>query len=298
MEQIARGIGPASIDIAYERFGSPDSPAVLLIMGLAGQMIHWPDDLCQALVERSLQVIRFDNRDAGRSTHLTSAPPPDLPGALKGDLSSVSYTLRDMAGDGIGLLDHLGIARAHVVGVSMGGQIAQVVATGHPDRVLSLTSMMSTTGSPLVGQASPELLKEIFGRPPAATREEVIQSMVRARRAAGSPAFPASDAEIAELAGRSYDRSHDPVGVARQAIATVATGDRTEQLRGLTLPTLVIHGLADRMVDVSGGRATAEAIPGAELILIEGLGHDLPRELRPRLAGHIADLVQQTERGA
>ncbi|HML17819.1 MAG TPA: alpha/beta hydrolase [Bryobacteraceae bacterium] len=291
VDEKASKVGPAGIDIAYQRLGNPDAPVVLLIMGLAGQSIHWPDAFCDALVDSGLQVIRFDNRDAGLSTHLTDAPPPNLPAALAGDLSSVSYTLSDMAADAVGLLDVLGFEKAHVVGASMGGAVAQTMAIEHPDRVRSLTSMMSTTGNMSVGQPSPEVLREVFGGPPAVTRDEVIEQRLRAARAVGSPGYPSDENEIAARARRAYDRSHDPIGVARQAVATVASGNRTERLRHLEVPTLVIHGLADRMCDASGGRATAEAIPGAELVLIEGMGHDLPPGLRFQLAARIAEFV-------
>jgi pimeloyl-ACP methyl ester carboxylesterase len=263
-------------------------------MGVAAQSIHWPDAFCHALFESGLQVIRFDNRDAGLSTHLTDAPPPDLPAALAGDLSSVSYTLSDMAADAVGLLDVLGFEKAHLVGASMGGAIAQTMAIECPDRVRSLTSMMSTTGNMSVGQPSPDVLREVFAGPRAATRDEVIQQMLRAFRAV-SPGYPNDENEVAARAGRAYDRSYDPIGTARQAIATVASGDRTERLRHLEVPTLVIHGLADRMCDVSGGRATAEAIPGAELVLIEGMGHNLPPGLRSQLAERIAEFVWRAE---
>jgi pimeloyl-ACP methyl ester carboxylesterase len=296
VDERASKVGPVGIEIAYQRLGNPDVPVVLLIMGVAAQSIHWPDAFCNALINRGLQVIRFDNRDAGLSTHLTDAPPPDLRAVLAGDLSSVSYTLSDMAADAVGLLDVLGFERAHVVGASMGGQIAQAMAIEHPDRVRSLTSMMSTTGNMQVGQPSPDALREVFSGPPAVTRDEVIQRMVRAMRAVGSPGYPSDENEIAERAGRAYDRCYDPVGVARQAIATVASGDRTDSLRHLEVPTLVIHGLADRMCDASGGRATAEAIPGAELVLIEGMGHDLPPGLRCQLASRIAEFVWRVER--
>jgi pimeloyl-ACP methyl ester carboxylesterase len=295
-DEKAPKVGPAGIDIAYHRLGKPDAPAVLLIMGIAAQSIHWPDAFCHALVDGGLQVIRFDNRDSGLSTHLRDAPPPNLPAALAGDLSSVSYTLSDMAADAVGLLDYLGIEKAHVVGASMGGQIAQTVAIEHPDRVRSLTSMMSTTGNMQVGQPSPEVLRSVFSGRPAVTRDEVIQQMVRAARTVGSPGYPGDENEIAARAGRAYDRCHDPIGTARQAVATVASGDRTERLRQLGVPTLVIHGLADRMCDVSGGRATADAIPGAELVLIEGMGHDLPPGLRSPLAARIAEFVWRVER--
>jgi pimeloyl-ACP methyl ester carboxylesterase len=295
VDQKASNVGPAGIDITYQRLGNPDAPVLLLIMGLAAQSIHWPDAFCHALVDGGLQVIRFDNRDAGLSTHLTDAPPPDLPAALAGDLSSVSYTLSDMAADAVGLLDVLGFEKAHVAGASMGGQIAQTLAIEHPDRVRSLTSMMSTTGNQSVGQSSPEVRKELFAGPPPVTRDEVIQRSLRASRVVGSPGYPSYENEIAVRAGRAYDRAYDPIGIARQAIATVASGDRTERLRHLKVPTLVIHGLGDRMCDVSGGRATAEAIPGAELVLIEGMGHNLPPGLRSYLAARIAEFVWRAE---
>jgi len=297
VDEIASKVGPAGINIAYQRLGNRDAPVVLLIMGVAAQLIHWPDAFCRALADAGLQVIRFDNRDAGRSTHMTGAPAPNLPAALAGDLSSVSYTLSDMAADAVGLLDALGIQKAHVVGASMGGQIAQTMAIEQPGRVRSLTSMMSTTGNMSVGQPSPEVLKEVFSGPPAVTRDEVIQRMVKSMRAVGSPGYPSDEAEVAARAGLAYDRSYDPTGTARQAIATVASGDRTGRLREIRIPTLVIHGLADRMCDPSGGRATAQAIPGAELVLIDGMGHDLAPGLRSELAARIADFVWRIERG-
>ncbi len=292
----ASNVGPAGIDICHQRLGDPDTPPVLLIMGLAAQLIHWPDAFCETLVCRGLQVIRFDNRDSGLSTHLDDAPAPNLPAVLAGDRSSVSYTLSDMAADAAGLLDALGVARAHVVGASMGGQIAQTMAIEHPGRVRSLVSMMSSTGNMQVGQPAPEVLRDSFSGPPAVTREDVIQRMVRAARVIGSPAYPVDENQAAARASRAYDRCYDPIGTARQAVATVASGDRTERLRRLKVPALVIHGLADRMVDVSGGRATAEAIPGAELMLIEGVGHDLAPGLQPSLAERIAEFVWRVER--
>jgi len=290
-ENIAANVGPENINIAYEQIGDPDAPLVLLIQGLAAQLIGWPDGFCQTLVERGLYLIRFDNRDVGRSSHLSNAPAPDLPAVLRGDLASVSYTLSDMATDTIGLLDVLGIDSAHLVGASMGGAIAQTMAIEHPDRVRSLTSMMSTTGDMKVGQATPETVKALFGGTPAVTRQDVIDRQVRAVSVVGSPGFPADLDQVAARAARAYDRGYDPIGVARQAIASVASGDRTQLLRHLDLPTLIIHGLDDVMCDVSGGRATAAAIPQSKLILIKGLGHDLPPGLWSEIAEHIADIV-------
>jgi pimeloyl-ACP methyl ester carboxylesterase len=295
VDQKALKVGPGDIDIAYQRVGNSQGPVALLIMGLGGQCIHWPDGFCNALVNHGLQVIRFDNRDSGLSTHMTLAPRPDVPAALAGDLSSASYTLSDMAADTVGLLDVLGVEKAHVVGASMGGQIAQTMAIEFPERVRSLTSMMSTTGNLSVGQSSPEVLRELFSGPPAITREAVIMRSVRASQIIGSPGYPSDEDRIAATSGRAFDRSYDPTGLARQAVATIASGDRTERLRKLQVPTLVIHGLADRMCDVSGGQATAESIPGAELVLINDMGHNLPLGLRPHLAELIAKFVWRTE---
>jgi pimeloyl-ACP methyl ester carboxylesterase len=295
VEQRATNVGPARIELAYQRLGDPSAPPVLLIMGLGMQLVNWPDSLCQRLVDEGLQLIRFDNRDSGRSTHLTHAPVPDLPATLKGDLSSVSYTLSDMAADAVGLLDILGIDSAHLFGASMGGAIAQTIAIEHPTRVRSLTSMMFTTGEPSIGQAHPEVLRSLFSSPPAKTRDEVVARAVAAWRLVGSTGFPRNEEEIAARAALAFDRGHDELGLARQAVATVASGDRTARLRTLNLPTLVIHGLDDRLCDASGGRATAAAIPGAALWLVEGLGHDLPRDFQPELARRVAAHVKRAE---
>lgn len=292
-ELIAHDVGPSHLDIAYERHGDPAHPTVLLIMGLAAQLVHWPLGFVDALVARNLHVVRFDNRDAGHSTPICDAPPADLPAALGGDLSSATYTLSHMAADAVGLLDVLHIDAAHVVGASLGGAIAQTMAIEHPQRVLSLTTMMSTTGDKAVGQAHPATLQSVFGGAPAHTREEVVARAVRAFAIVGSPAFPTDPADIAEVAGLAYDRSYDPAAIVRQAVAAVASGDRTAQLRTLDVPTLVIHGRADTVCDPSGGSATADAIPGAELLLIAGMGHNLPPALWTRIAGHIAEVVQR-----
>lgn len=294
-EQIAKNVGPAHLDIAWEQRGDPQHPTVLLIMGIAAQLVSWPLGFLRSLVARELHVVRFDNRDSGRSTHMRDAPPPDLPAALAGDLSSASYTLSDMAADAVGLLDALRIDAAHIVGASMGGAIAQTIAIEHPTRVRSLTSMMFTTGDMSVGQAHPETMKALFGGPPARTREEVVARAVRSSAAVGSPAFPSNPATVADIAGLAYDRDYDEVAIARQAVATVASGDRTMRLRALDVPALVLHGLADTLVDPSGGRATAAAIPRAELVLIDGMGHNLPPGLWDRIADHIAAIVRKGE---
>ncbi|MBN6055007.1 alpha/beta hydrolase [Nonomuraea sp. RK-328] len=293
----ARNVGPDGIEVVYERLGDPAAPPVLLIMGAGGQLIHWPDGFCESLVSHGLHVIRFDNRDAGLSTHFHDAPIPDLPAVQAGDLSSVSYTLSDMAADTVGLLDALGLDSAHLVGASLGGMIAQTAAIEHRGRVRSLTSIMSSTGARDVGQASPEALAAIAGPPPV-TREEVIEHMVKAYRVIGSPGYPADEEAVRERAGQAYGRAYDPIGLLRQAVAVVASGDRTPWLRCLDVPTLVIHGADDLMCDVSGGRATAAAVPGAELVVFDGMGHDLPGALWPKITELVAGLARCTKAGA
>ncbi len=291
---MTRSAGPSGIDVAYERFGDLEAPPVLLVMGLGTQMLGWHQEFCAQLVGRGLQVIRFDNRDVGLSTHFSAAPAPDVMAALSGDPSSASYTLSDMAADSVGLLDALSLDSAHIVGASMGGMIAQTIAIEHPNRIRSLTSIMSTTGNSAVGQASQQAIGALLS-PPALDRQEAVDRTVSIFRIIGSPGFDLDEAELREQAGLSYDRADDPLGVARQLLAIIASGDRTERLRSISVPTLVIHGAGDPLVDVSGGRATAAAVPGAELDVIEGMGHDLPRALWPEITERIAALVQRAQ---
>jgi len=290
MIEIANNVGPSKLDIAYERLGDPKHPPVLLIMGLGAQLIAWPDGFCAQLVERGLHVIRFDNRDAGQSTHFSGMP--NFPAVLAGDFTTVPYRLSDMAADTIGLLDVLGLDRVHLVGASMGGFIAQTIAIEHPARVSSLTSIMSTTGNLAVGFPHPEALGLFAGAPPP-TRDAAIERGMSAARVLGSPKFPTDPDFIRDRVARSYDRSFDPPAFARHGAAVVASGDRTARLRELRVPTLVIHGTDDKMVDVSGGRATADAIPGAKLEVIDGMGHDLPRALWTDFASAIDALVRR-----
>jgi len=292
--KIARKIGRNNIDLAYECFGEESSPPVVLIMGLSSQMIHWPDAFCRGLADQQVRVIRFDNRDAGLSTHVSNGPVPDFQAAMSGDLSSASYTLSDMAVDTVDLMDFLKIDSAHVVGASMGGYVAQTIAFEHPQRVRTLTCMMSNTGDPAVGQPSAEIMK-LFALPSPKNRDEVIDRAVLAARMVGSPGFEFDEEAIRARAALAYDRSYDPDGIARQAIACIASGDRTSRLRTIRAPALIIHGADDRMCDVSGGIATADAIESSELVVIEGMGHGLPRALWPRFTSLIAEHVWSFE---
>ena len=281
------------IELAYETFGDREGRPLLLVMGLGVQMITWPDAFCEELAGRGFFVVRFDNRDVGLSTRMTDAPPPDLMAAFGGDTSSASYRLEDMADDAAGLLDALGLASAHVAGASMGGMIAQTLAIRHPERVRSLTSIMSTP-CPSIGSPTQEALAVLLSAP-AVDRAGSVERALTAYRVIGSPGFPLDEAWIADVAGRSWDRGVDPVGVARQLLAIHASGDRTEALRSVRVPTLVVHGSDDPLVQVAGGRATAEAVPGAELLEIPGMGHNLPREVWPQVVDGIATLAERAE---
>jgi pimeloyl-ACP methyl ester carboxylesterase len=275
------------VELCYERFGDPANPAMLLVMGLGTQMLGWDEELCAILAERGFHVVRFDNRDIGRSTRLSHLAPPTLRQLVLRDRRAAGYSLADMADDAVGLLDHLGIERAHVVGASMGGMISQMIAIRHPERVISLVSIMSNTGARLTGQPALRVLPIFLKRAPR-TREGYIEHTVRLFEAIGSPGFERDEEHFRTMLGQAYDRGIDPAGSARQLAAILADGDRAPQLRRLDVPALVIHGTADRLVHPSGGRATAKAIPGARLLLIEGMGHDLPRDAWRQIVDAIA----------
>jgi pimeloyl-ACP methyl ester carboxylesterase len=280
------------VRLAYETSGPADGMPLLLVHGLATQMLFWHEDLLTDLADRGFFVVRFDNRDIGLSTHLHDAPPPDVMAALTGDTSSASYRLEDMADDAAGLLDHLGIDKAHVLGVSMGGMIAQTIAIDHPDRVVSLTSVMSTP-TPRIG-APTQAAAAVLLAAPATGRDEAIERAVATYQVIGSPGYPLDEPWLREVAGAAYDRSYDPMGVGRQLLAIHASGDRTPRLRQLRVPTLVVHGEDDPLVQVAGGKATAEAVPDSTLLLIPRMGHNLPRELWPT----ILDAFTEHARGA
>lgn len=277
------------IEICYETFGSPDDPTLLLVMGLGSQMIHWQDDFCAALADRAFHVVRFDNRDTGGSTRF-DGDTPNVRAAMGGGEVTVPYLLADMADDAVGLLDHLGVDRAHVFGVSMGGMIAQTIAIRRPDRVATLTSVMSTTGDPDVGTPTSDAMQALMA-PPATTRDEYRDAAVHHAHIWGSPGLFDED-RLRDTAGRAWDRGYDPQGTARQLVAILSSGSRSADLAQLDVPALVIHGTADTLVQPSGGERTAEVIPDAKLLVIDGMGHDLPEPLWPQIidavAGHAA----------
>jgi len=274
------------ITLCYETFGSPANPPLLLIQGLGMQMIGWPEEFCEQLVARGFFVVRFDNRDAGRSTHVRGRP-PTLRQLVLRRIKPVHYRLTDMAGDAAGLIRALDLGAVHVVGISMGGMIAQTLAAQHPELVRSLTSIMSNTGNRWKGQPALGVMRFLLRQAPE-DRDGYIAHTARVFAAIGSTGLPQDTEFVRERAARSYDRDHDRAGSGRQLGAVIASGDRTDELRRITAPTLVIHGTADRLVRPSGGMATISAIRGARLMLIEGMGHDLPRAAWPELLNAIA----------
>lgn len=274
------------IELAYETFGDTDAPPMLLIAGLATQMLGWDEQFCMQLADNGFRVIRFDNRDVGRSTHLDDAGVPNLRAMMRGrGRSAAPYTLVDMADDTAGLLGALGLESAHIVGMSMGGMIAQQLAISHPHRARSLTSIMSTP-SRAAGQARLRAQRVLF-LPQATDQEAAAERALKVYRVIGSPGYRLNEGRVADVARRSFARGNDPAGVARQYAAIVVSPDRSPGLRALTIPTLVIHGEDDPLVQVDGGRATAKAVPGARLVVVPGMGHDLPQQLWPRLVDEI-----------
>ena len=285
----------SGLTLAYDTTGSPDDPPLLLVSGLGTQLLSWDEGLCALLADAGRYVVRFDNRDAGLSTSFDDRP-VDVAAVFRamadGDVATarslVPYDLSDMALDAVELLDSLGIDRAHVVGASMGGMIAQTMAIEHPTRVATLTSIMSTTGDGAVGQPSPDALGALLGPVPT-SRDEAIERSVQTSKVIGSPGYPYAEADLRAYAGADFDRSFHPAGMARQLAAVVTQPDRTVALSTLNVPTLVVHGADDPLVDPSGGRATANAVPGAQLKIVPGMGHDIP----PALYGEIvASLVE------
>ena len=280
------------ISITFEDKGPRDAPVILLVMGLGGQLTLWPDEFVDALNARGFRTIRYDNRDVGLSTRFDAAGVPNLKWMFVKSLLRLpvrsAYTLADMAADGVALLDHLGIARAHIVGVSMGGMISQHIAARYPDRVLSLTSVMSTTGNPRLPRAQKEAMQVLTSRPMSGDPEDLIAYSVRAAKVIGSPGYPPDEERLQRRVRSDFERGWYPQGVARQMAAIVADGDRRPMLKSIGAPTLVIHGEGDPLVPLAGGRDTADNISGARLLTIPGMGHDLPLGLVDTLADAIA----------
>jgi pimeloyl-ACP methyl ester carboxylesterase len=267
------------IQIEYDTFGEPSSPPLLLIIGLGGQLIFWDEELCEQLAKEGHFVIRYDNRDVGLSSKLDEAGAPDVMQAIeammRGEDINPPYTIEDMADDAVGLLDALGIQKAHICGMSMGGMIAQSVAIRYPHRVLSLISIYSTTGNPELPQPKPEAM-EILLTPPPEEREACIKHVMKFFHTIAGPGFPFDEEWHRKLAAQSYDRSFCLQGTERQLMAILAQSNRKPGLSSVSAPTLVIHGADDPLVPVEGGKDTAEAVPGAEILIIDGMGHDLP----------------------
>ena len=276
------------IDLEYETFGDPARPVVVLVMGFSLQMIAWDEAFCTELASKGFRVVRFDNRDVGLSTKLDSLGVADLGRAMSGDATAVRYAIEDMAEDLVGLLGALHVEKAHLVGVSMGGFIVQATAIGHPERVLSLASIMSSTGDRSVGHPKPEALPALMGSPPT-DRERAMQRSVDVRRVLGSPSFPFDEARARANGARAWDRNHEYAGVGRQLAAILSMRDRTADLSRVRAPTVVIHGAEDPLINVSGGEATARAIPGARLVVVPGMGHDLPPEAWPTIISAITE---------
>ncbi|HEX6515223.1 MAG TPA: alpha/beta hydrolase [Nocardioidaceae bacterium] len=276
-EQVARL--STGVDICFQTFGDPGGDPLLLVMGLGGPMTWWSPEFCGLLAEHGFFVIRYDNRDTGRSTRVRGRINRRMVvQSFLGFKVRTPYTMQDLADDGFALLDHLGIGPAHVTGISMGGMIAQTMALSRPDRVLSLTSIMSTTGRRTVGWQDPRLLPLLLARR-SQSREHYIAASARLWKIIGSPLYPDTTESVRERAAETWDRGVSAAGVARQMGAVLTQPDRSRALRSLRVPTLVIHGTADKMVHVSGGRATSQAVPGSELLLVPGMGHDVPPAL-------------------
>ena len=283
------------IQIEYETFGNPNSPPLLLIIGFGGQLFFWDDELCEQLAQRGHYVIRFDNRDVGLSTKLEEAGVPDIGALMRGEAIHPPYTIEDMADDAVGLLDALGIEKAHICGMSMGGMIAQAVAINHPRRVLSLISIYSTTGNPELPQPTPEALGILLTPPPEEREANIAHTMKLFRTIAG-PGFPFDEEWHRKLASQAYDRAFYLPGVARQFVAIWTQKNRKPALASVSVPTLVIHGADDPLVPVEGGKDTAEAVPEAELKIIEGMGHDLPHSgAWPQIIDAIVDHTHKVD---
>jgi len=288
------------IRLEYDDVGEPASPPVVLVMGLGAQMIRWPDSFRHGLVDAGYRVIRFDNRDSGLSEKCDAGPPVDLARVLEDRKArrqpNVPYLLADMARDTVGLLDALSIPRAHVMGASMGGMIAQMIAINHPERMRSLISIMSTTSDPALPPPTDEAQKALMSRPRDASLEAVIDNARASNRVIGSPGYPQTEDELRSRVAAEYQRGYFPRGFINQYAAIIASGSRTRALRYVTVPALVVHGADDPLVPLEAGQHTAQSIPNAQLAVIEGMGHDLPEALMPVLLATVIPFLDAVEK--
>jgi pimeloyl-ACP methyl ester carboxylesterase len=285
------------VELEYETIGDPRGRPLLLVQGLGAQLTSVEDGLCQELAGRGFLVIRYDNRDAGLSTWFDDAPPVDLAAVWGGDHASLAYTLEDMADDAVGVLDAAGVEAAHLAGISLGGMIAQLVATRYSSRVRSLASIMSTTGNRAVGQPTGDAARVLVAPMPRDRAGFVERAVTNARTISAGTAYPFDGEAVRRGAARAYDRAHHPKGVGRQFAAILAAGDRTEALGEIRVPTVIVHGELDQVIGVSGGEATAAAIPGARLLRIPGLGHELPPGFWPALADALVETADRADGG-
>jgi pimeloyl-ACP methyl ester carboxylesterase len=289
------------LSFEYETFGDKANPPLLLIMGVGCQLVMWPESFCNGLADLGFHVIRYDNRDVGLSSKIDDAGAPDIMAAVTAQLTgqpvTSPYSLDDMADDAAGLMDALGIDAAHVVGASMGGMIAQLVAIRHPEKVKSMVSIMSTTGNPDVPPAKPEAMAALLTPPADTSREGMIQQGVDMWKVIGSPKYPGTDEELRAVAAASVDRMVCPEGFGRQVLAILAAPARNDALAKVTAPTMVLHGADDPLVPVEGGKDTADAIPGARLEIVEGMGHDFTEALVPVYLDKVGGFVREVEAG-
>ncbi len=288
------------LDVEYESFGRAENPAILLIMGFAAQMTMWPEALCEGLADRGFRVIRFDNRDVGKTTHLAHFGMPNISEAMAAAMSgrpvNAAYTLEDMAADAVGLLDALDIADAHIVGASMGGMIAQLTAIHHPQKTRSLTSIMSTTAKRELPPAKPEAMAALMTPPASEAREDRIAQGVKSWRVIGSPGYAATEAELRARVEAAVDRvPYDPAGIARQMTAIISAAPRNDALGKVRAPALVIHGADDPLIPVEGGKDTAASIPGAQFVIVPGMAHDFTDALVPVYLKHIGDFASAVD---
>lgn len=284
---------PGNLHLEYESFGAENAPAILLVMGLGAQLLRWNIEICEGLAAKGYRVIRFDNRDCGRSSWMDGAPIPDIGAAMRhGTKLEVPYTLEDMAADSLALLDALSIRAAHIVGISMGGAIAQIIAAQQPERTLSLTCLMSSSGRPTLPGPTPEAAVALFAPLPRdRSRDSIVADGVRRYLAVASPSYPTEVARLQSMFEQEYERGFYPQGVARQLAAIIANGDRSALLGEIRVPTLVIHGADDPLIPAVCGDDIARQVSGAKLLVIEGMGHDLPLALTGQLVDAIVSVA-------